>query len=319
MEHYLAEQYLTKIGYVSGAEHSIQEPDPDTRSRIRAATTVGIQPMINPLEEQYAGQVLAPSNLSSRPATQTCRPDPREEAYLPSVLSENPSTNSTPSTEASSQTIEPRHQSMFPSPPPPPPPHTKAERLANQRSELERRQKICLGIERQIEAFQKKIQSLPSRQEKVAKEHEKRITELVKPENDKRQNKAATEKRREAQTAEEAKIEEMRDIYLQYDCRSVGVPSAELVDAFFGIIANAEHHVKKAEDANKAAKRREVKLEGNLYKARCAVFEMEREIEEVKLGGKEVSQPNIEADIKIGGHKEGKKRRRRGKGGKNKR
>lgn len=319
IEHYLADQYLKRIGYVSGPEHGYQKPDPETKSKIRPATKVEIQPMMNPLEEQYTAQALAPSNIWSRPATQSCRSDLREEAWSPCVLSDNPSTTSTPSTKAGYQTMESRQKSMYSSQTPPPSPQTKAERLTNLHSELQRRQKTCLGIERQIGACQKEIQSFPSKQHNIAKENEKRISELVKPENDKRHKKAATEKRRDPQTAEEAKIEEMRDIYLQYDCKSVGVPPRELVDAFFGIIADTEHHVKKAEGANKAAKRREGKLEESLYKARCAVLEMEREIEEVKIGGREASQPRREADCRIGGIREGKKRRKRGKGGRNRR
>lgn len=318
MEHYLAEQYLTRIGYVSGPEHSIQEPDPRTRSKIRPATIVEVQPTINPLEGQYAAQILAPSAISSRPATQIGRPELLGEASSASILSENPSTTSTPVTEASDQALESRQKPVFPSPPPPPPPQIPIDILANLHSELERRQKSCLGIERQIEACQKDIQSLPSRQKKVAEEHEKRIAQLVKPENDKRQKRVATEKRRDPQTAEEAKSEEMRDIYMQYDCKSVGAPPAKLVDAFFGIIADTEHHAKKAEDANKAAKRQEVKLEEKLYLARCAVFEMECEIEGVKNGEKN-GAPEMEGNCRMGAKKEGKKKRRRGKGGKHRR
>lgn len=236
------------------------------------------------------------------------------------MLSEHPSTTSIPGTEASHQSLKPRNKPKSLSASQPSPPQTKGEILAGLHSELERRQNICLGIEHQIEACQKEIQTLPSRQKRIAKEHEKRITELMAPEHIERQINATTEKQRNTQTADEAQIEEMRNIYLQYERVSTGVPTAESVDAFFVIIANTENHVKKAEQANKAAKRREAKLEEKLYKARCAVFEMECEIEEVENGRKEeASESNREGIWRTGGHKEGKKKRRRGKGGKDRR
>ena len=315
MEQYLAEQYLTRIGYVSGPEHGYQEPDPETRSNIRPATLEEIQPMMNSLEEQYAAQRLAPSTISSRPATQTRGPYLREEASSPSILYEIHSTTSTTSTEASHQPPKPKHKPKSPSAPPPPPPQTKAQILARLHSELERRQKTCVGIEHQLETCQTEIRTLPSKQKKVAKEHEKRLTELLKLEHAKRQIKATTEQRQYTQTAEEAHFEEMRNIYQQYERESTGVPTAESVDAFFVIVADTEHHVKKAEEANKAAKRRGGKLEERLYKARCAVFEMEGEVEEMESGGKEASESNVEGDWRTGGYKEGKKKkRRRGKG-----
>ena len=108
----------------------------------------------------------------------------------------------------------------------------------------------------------------------------------------------------------------MRDIYRQYDRGLSGVPSAESVDAFFVIIANTENRVKKAEEANKAARKRGVKLGENLYKARCAMSEMEGKIERMKKGKlvKEAREQNVEEYCSIGGHKEGKRKLRRGKG-----
>lgn len=311
---YLAAQYLKRIGYVSGPEHEILEPDPKATPNINLAAIKNVQPTYsNQLKGQYAAQQPAPSTISSTPATHTRRPDLREEATSPPILSENPSTTSTPSTEVSLHSLQPRHRPKSPSAPPPPPPQTKAQILAGLHSELERREKVCIGIEHQIEACQTEIRTLPSKQKKIATEHEKRITQLMKPEHAEIQIKATTEKRQDTQTVEEAKFEGMRDICLQYERESTGVPSAGSVDAFFAVIANTEHRVKKAEEANKGAKRREAQLEEKLYKARCAVFEMEGEIEEVENGGKGAGELEIGGNGRIGGNKEGKKKRRRGK------
>ena len=310
MEHYLAAQYLERIGYVSGPEQAIPEPDPESRPNINLAAIEEVQPKnLKQLKKRHAAQRPAPSPIPSRPVTRTCRPDQRKEASPPSILSENPSTTSTPSTEAGNH-LKPRHKPKSPSAPPPPQPQTKAQILARLHSELERRQKTCVGIEHQLEACQQDIQTLPSKQSKIAKEHDKQITELLKPEHTKRQIKATTEPRRNTQTAEEAQFEGMRNIYLQYEREATEVPTAESVDALFAVIADTEYHVKKAEEATKAAKGREAKLEEKLYKARCTVFEMEIEIEEVE----NASETNLEGGSRIGGNKEGKKKRRRGKG-----
>lgn len=317
MERYLAEQCLAWIGYFSGPEQETPEPDLQTRPNIRPASIEEVQAkIVNQLREQHAAQNLASSNISSRPATQTRRPDLREEASSPSIPPGNLFTTSIPGTETSFQSLKSRQTPKSPSPLSSPPPQTEAEILAGLHSELERRQEICQSIERQIETCQKEIRTFPSKQEKIAEEHEKRIADFVKPEHDEKQKRVHTEKRRDTQTAEEAKMEEMRDVYLQYYRGLVGIPSAESVDAFFVIIANREHHVKKAEEANKAARKREVKLEENLYKARCAMSEMEGKIERMKKGKlvKEAREQNVEEDCSIGGHKEGKKKLRRGKG-----
>ena len=106
----------------------------------------------------------------------------------------------------------------------------------------------------------------------------------------------------------------MRNIYLQYDRKLVGRPNAGSVDALFVIIANTEHRLKKAEEANKAAKRLEMTLEEELYKARCAMFEVEDEIEEVKNGVKETEamEPNVKKR-RAESQKAGKRKPRRRK------
>ncbi|CAD6579652.1 MAG: hypothetical protein ASARMPREDX12_009324 [Alectoria sarmentosa] len=260
MEQYLTEQYLARIGYASGSEQQIPEPDPTPRPDVRLATIDEVQAKIlYQLKEQHSAQQQASPAISSRPANQTRMLDLREEA----ILSIHP---------------EPSHDYKSPSP------KTKTEVLVGLHSELERRQIICLGIERQIEACQKEIRTHPSKQKKIEKEHEKRIAESVKPERDEKQMAVDVEKGKDAKTAEEAEFEEMRDLYLQYDREVIGVPNAELVDAFFVAIADTEHHLQKAEEAKRAAKRREAKLEEKLYKARCSIFEIEDEIEEVENG-----------------------------------
>lgn len=141
------------------------------------------------------------------------------------------------------------------------------------------------------------------------------MAQLMKPMHDGKQK---PEKRESTKTAEEAELEEMRDIYQQYDRELAGVPTAESVDALFIVIAKTEDRFRKTEEANKAATRREAKLEERLYKARCAMFEMEDEIEEVENGGtaaiaEEFSEPNVEKG-RTEAQRGSKRRSRRGKG-----
>lgn len=302
MERCIAQQYLARIGYISSAEQHIPETDPNPRPDIRLATIEEVQAKIlNQLKEQHAAQRPAPATISIRPATQTRTPDFRAEAALSSILPDTPSIISATGTEAQHRTLGPSHKHESPTPP------TKVEILARLYSELERRQNTCLEIERQIETCRKQIRTHPSKQRKIEKEHEKPIAEFVKPEHNEKQKKIDTEKRKDAKTAEEVEFEEMRNIYLQYDREIIGVPTAESVDALFVVVANTEHQIKKAEEAKEIAVRREVKLEERLYEARCAMFEMEDEIEEVENGGlaKEAREPKVE-DSRFEGYKEGK-------------
>lgn len=306
MEQCVREQYLARIEHTSDPEQQIPEPDPKPRQDSRLmAIEVAQAKILNQLKKNFAAPKQAPATISAKPATQTRTSDLREEAS--SLLA---SAASTPATEASYQSLDPRHERE--SPPPPP---TKAELLAGLQSELQRRQNICLGIERQLEACQREVRTHIPKQKKIEKEHEKRIVEFMKPEYDEKQKRVDVEKRKDAQTAEEAEFWEMRDIYLQYDRESTGVPNAESVDAFFGIIADTEHHLKMAEEANKDAKRREVELEEKLYRGRCAMFVIEDEIEELENGGltKKVRDAEV-GETRIEGHKEGKRRPKPGKG-----
>lgn len=118
------------------------------------------------------------------------------------------------------------------------------------------------------------------------------------------------------QTAEEVEREEMRDIYLQYDRRLSGVPSAATVDALFVVIADTENHFKKDEEVSKAAKKRGAKLEGKLYEARCAVLEVEDEVEEVENGGLGKDGEWKVGKDRIEGREEGVRKSRRRRGGK---
>lgn len=301
MEQYLTEQYLARIGYASGLEQQIPEPDPIPRPDVRLTTIEEVQAKIlYQLEEQHSAQQQTPPTISSRPANQTRMPDLREEA-IPSIHPGTPSTTFVRGTEASYPPLEPSHDYKYPLP------KTKTKILVGLHSELERRQNICLGIERQIEACHEEIRTHPSKQKKIEKEHEKRIAESVKPERDEKQMAVDAEKRKDAKTAEEAEFEEMRDIYLQYDRKIIGVPNAESVDALFVVIANTEHHLQKAEEAKRAAKRRVAKLEEKLCKARCAMFEIEDEIEEVENGA--MAQDARESKVgesRFESHKEGK-------------
>ncbi|KAL9064244.1 MAG: hypothetical protein Q9161_008998 [Pseudevernia consocians] len=328
VDQYLTEQYLARIGYASGPEQQIPEPgpdpdpDPDPRPDIRLATIEEVQARIlDQLKEQQAAQQQASSAISSRPATQTCRPDLLEQALSPSILPDPPSTAHTPGSKARCQSFDSSHEHKPTSPcPSPPPPLSKTETLAALQFELERRQKICLGIERQIKACQKRLRNHPSKQKKVEEEHDKQIAESLKPVHGEQSTRGVdAAKRKDAKTAEEAEVEEMRDIYLQYDGGLVGVPTAEAVDALFVVIASTEHHLKNAEEANQGAKRREAKLEEKLYKARCAVFEVEEEIEVVENGVMEqgagelrVEKSRAEGHKKENGKGKGKLRSRKG-------
>lgn len=309
MDSYLAKQYLARIGYAPDPEHLNSGSDPTPRPQIRPATIEEVQTkVLTRLKEQYPTQQEAPSVTPSRAATQTRMSN--EEASSPSIFPNLPSTTSTPGTEASYRPSKPSYEHNSPRPPLPLPPPTKAEILAALHSELQRRQKSCLGIERQIKACQKEIRAYPSQQKNINKEHEKRIAKFANPVHDGKQNSGVhADTLKAAQTAEEARIEEKRSIYRQYDRELIGVPTAEAVDAFFAIIASTEHRVKKAEEANKVAKRREVELEEKLYGARCAMFEMEDEIEEVENGvmEREVRESRV-GKSRVEGHKEGKGR-----------
>lgn len=276
----LIDQYLARIGYVSASEQQILELGPNPRPDTRLANIGEVQTKIlNQLTKQHAAQQQAPSSISLTPPAETSTPDLGEEAspyFLPGTFS----TASTPRTEVSCQLLELKHERTTPPLSPP----TMAEILAGLYSELEHREKTCLDIECQIEACQKEIQTHPSKQQKIEKGHSKRIAESLKPVHGSKQKNVYPAGRKEPQTAEEAEIEEMREIYQQYDCGSAAPPTAESVDAFFVIIADTETRFKKAEGAKRAAKRREARLQQKLYGARCAVFEMEDEIEEVGGG-----------------------------------
>lgn len=317
MEQYLIDQYLARIGYASDSEQHILEPNLNPRPDIRPVTIEEVQAKIlHQLKAQYEAQQAA-ATVSSRPAAQTRTPDIGN-GIAPSILPDTPSTTCTPGPEASYHTFESRHEPEFPSPPPPPPRLTKAELLTGLHSELEHRQKICHGIEHQIEICQKEIRTLPIKQKKIEKEHEQRVAQLMKPVHNENQKTDDLEERESVKTAEEAEVEEMRSIYLQYDRDLRGVPTAESVDALFAVIAETENRLQKAEESNKAAKRREVKLEGKVYRARCAMFEMEDEIVGVENGGiRAMPEDNKESMVeisRIGAQKGSRRKPRRGKG-----
>lgn len=320
MEQYLIEQYLARIGYVSCPEQQIPDPDPDLRPDIRLATEEEDQATtLNQFKQGFTDQQRGSAAISSRSAIQTRGPELREETTSPSTLLDTSFSNPWPQREASYQNFEPRHVHNSPSPPSPPAgPTTETERPAGHHSALERRQNTCLEIERQINACQKQIRSHPSKQKKINKEHEKRIAKLLKPAHDEKQNPFEATRRNEPETAQEAQIEKMRNIYLQYDRgSSIGVPNAELVDGLFVIVANTERHLKKAEEENKAAKGRVAKLEDQLYEARCAIrFEMDDGIGGVEDGVVVEEARRAEVEIgKIEGHKQGRKRKSRGRKG----
>lgn len=320
MKQYLIEQYLARIGYASCPEQQIPEPEPDSRPDIRLATEEEDQAeTLNQFKQGFTDQQRGPAATSSRSAIQTRGPELREEIMSPSFPLDTSSSNPWPEREASYQFFEPRHAHNSPSPPSPSPRPTETERPTGHHSALEQCQNTCLEIERQITACQKQIRSHPSKQKKIDKEHEKRIAKLMKPAHDEKPKSFEAARRNGPETAQEAEIEEMRNIYLQYDRELIGVPNADLVDGFFVIVANTEHHLKKAEEANKAAKGRVVKLEDQLYKAKCAMFEMDDGTGSVENGvvAEEARRSEVEMS-KIEGHKQRKKRksRRRRKGAK---
>ena len=76
----------------------------------------------------------------------------------------------------------------------------------------------------------------------------------------------------------------MRDIQSEYEGGSVAPPARKTVDAFFAIIADTERQLKRADEMGKVVRERERELDEELYRAHCAVFEMEDEIEEVENG-----------------------------------
>ena len=276
MEQHLIQQYLARIGYASSPDQQGLEPDPNSyRSGTRQATAERLLlKVLDQSKEQYAAQQqqISTTNISSRPAVQNRGPESYDKPFpIPDASFTTPS----PGTENSYEALEPRHEHESRSSHRAPLRPIGAETFTGYHSELERRRKAGLKIERQIESCQQEIRAHPSTQKKINKEHEIRIAELVKPLHDEKEKHSDAEMRNRPKTAEEAEVEEMRDIYLQYDHESIGVPNAETVDAFFLIIANTERDIKTAEEANKAAKRREVKLEGKLYEARCAMLEMD--------------------------------------------
>ena len=207
----------------------------------------------------------------------------------------------------------PDPNSKYPSSPLPQTHSADNEELAEHRAELEYRRKVSQRIDRQIRACQKELYTYLSKQERINKEHEQRVLHFLKPEHDNKRTLFDAERQNGPMTAEEAEIEEMRDIYLQYDCESVGFPDADLVNAFFAIIADTERHLMKAEEANKAAKRRQVKLEGKLHKAGCAIYEVEDQIRWVENGGARMDarEPKMVGDRGEGHREEGRKSKRR--------
>ena len=271
MEQHLIQQYLARIGYASSPDQQSLEPDPNARSGLKPATAERVLlKVLDQSKEQYAAQQqqVPAANISSRPAVQICGLESCDE---PSFLPDASFTTPLPGREASYEILEPRYEHGSRSSHRVPLRPIGAETLARRHSELERRRKTCLKIERQLEAVQKELRTYPSKQRKINKEHERRIAELVKPLHYEKQKQSDAEIRNRPKTAEETEIEEMRDIYLQYDHESIGAPNAEMVDAFFLIIADTERHVKNAEEANMAAKRRGVKLEEKLDEARYAM------------------------------------------------
>ena len=146
-----------------------------------------------------------------------------------------------------------KHKFRVPTSPPPLPP-ASADILAGLKSELECRQEIYLETERQLEACQNLICAHPSKQKNTKKELEKRFAGVLKLEHDEKRGGGDAERRKHAQTAEEAEIEVMGKIYSQYDRESIGDPDAESVDAFFGIIANTEQRLKEGLRSRKDCK-----------------------------------------------------------------
>lgn len=318
MEQYLIEQYLARIGYAS-------YPEPDSRPDISLATEEEDQAeTLNQCKQGFTYQQGGPAAISSRSRIQTPRPELREETTSPSILYDTSSTNPWSEREASYQVFEPMRVHKSPSPPSPPARPTETERPAVHHSALGNLQNTYLEIERQINACQKQIHSHPSKQKKIKKEHEKRIAKFMKPAHDEKQNPFEATRRTGPEIAQEAEIEEIRDIYLQYDRgSSIEVPNADVVDGLFVIVANTELHLKKAEEANMAAKERVAKLEDQLDEARCAIrFEMDDGIGSVGDGVvvEEATRPEVQMS-KTGSPKQGRKRksRRRREGAKDRR
>ncbi len=315
MEQYLIEQYLARIGYVSGPGQQTPEQDSNSRADNRLATNQEVQAKIpTQLKEQYTTQEQAPATFIPESPKQTDRQVLCEETPPLSIRPDTSCPNSMPGTEAGYLPSVPQHKHKFPPKSPSPPHPTKAELLTGLHSELERRQNICLGIEHQLQTCQKELHTLQTKQKKIKKQHEKGIATFENAVHNGKKISVDAQGRRDTQTAAEAEIEEMRNIYQQYDRKLVGRPNAGSVDALFVIIANTEHRLKNSEEANKAANMREVRLEEELYKARCAMFEVEDEIEEAKNGVKETEamEPNVK-ERRAEGHKAGKRKPRRRK------
>lgn len=324
MEQNLVEQYLARIGYASYPEQQMLEPERYSRPDFRLATVKEDQATIpNQFKQEFTYQQRSSAAISSRSALQTRGPELREETTSPSILPDTSSPNPWPEREASYQSFNPRHAHNSPSPPSPPARPTETERPArHHHSMLQPLQTTCLELKRQINTCQKQLRNHPSKLKKITKEHDKRIARFLQPAHDEKQDLfEAAGRYGEETAAQEAIVEEMRDIYLQYDRGSIGkgVPNAELVDGLFAVVADTERHVKKAEEANKAAKGRVVRLEDRLYEVKCAMFGMDGGIGGVGDGVVVVEEEGRQSEVGMGrieGHKPGKKRkaRRRKKG-----
>ena len=301
MEQYLVERYLARIGYVSGSEQQDPEPDPAPSSDIRLANIEKVQAKIlTLLKAQFAAQQQPCTTIPSRPAAQTRAPDLHEEPPSPSTLPNAPSTTSTPRAKTNHQPFKPRRGPKSRPPPPPPPLATKAEILARLYPELERRQKLCSALERQIEARQTQIRAHPSKRQKIDKEHAERIAKSATPVHNDQHRKAAVAERKAARTAEDADREATRDDRRRYDRASRAVPTPEPADALPALMAPAERRLKDA-DAG-----------GTLRGAKCALFATGEEIGGVGYGVGELRG----GDGGIEGRGEGRKGKRRGgKGG----
>ena len=166
MEQYLIEQYLARIGYVSGPGQQILEQ----------ATNQEVQTKIpTHLKEQYTTQEQAPATFIPGLPKRNGRQVLCEEMPPLSIPPDTSSPNPMLGTEAGYPLLVSKHKHKSLSRPPSPPRPTKTELLTGLHSELERRQNICLGIEHQLQTCQKEIHTLPTKQKKIKKQHEKEI------------------------------------------------------------------------------------------------------------------------------------------------
>ncbi|KAM0796393.1 hypothetical protein BDR22DRAFT_917809 [Usnea florida] len=260
----------------SQENYSPWETDQERASR-QGTTEKAQMKTTTQLSTKHAAQHHSPATISSTLATRTRASILDKESFPPLP----PATSSTAPRPVLQDNRQPPKSN--PNPPLPPPP-TKAQTLAILSSELQRRQHTRSKIERQLDACLQELSTHPSKQPDIENQRSKRLSELLNPEPNSKPQNANAKPPKTAMTAEETEAQELRDRQLEYESGAVAPPDGKTVEAFFDIIADAERQLIKADEANRGAREREGKLDEELYRAHCAIFEMEDEIEVVRMG-----------------------------------